>query len=138
MTHSPEPWKVLKEGLSISDDGSRRIALACILDTGDLSDSGFANAKRIVLCVNALKDLPNDAIEGGWTAKGMAEYAKSLEQNQHDLVECLLRILVMAQAAGDESEKDSHNPYKAFLYEAGRLVRKCGTPEQQRILADDQ
>lgn len=97
-----------------------------------------ANDKRIVLCVNALEGVPTEALEGGWTAQGISTYAKSLERNQNDMVECLLRILVIAQTAGNEPEKDSNNPYKAFLYEAGQLVRRCGTEDQVRSLADNQ
>ena len=38
------------------------------------------DARRISTCLNACIDLSDDALEGGWTAKGMISYAKSLEQ----------------------------------------------------------
>lgn len=38
------------------------------------------DARRISACLNACIDLSDDALEGGWTAKGMISYAKSLEQ----------------------------------------------------------
>lgn len=137
--HTNEPWSLLPDGLTIVDNNNQEIATVCwrhkhLDDTGETS----ANANRIVSCVNALEGVPNDALDGGWSAEGISVYAKSLERNQNELIECLLRILVMAQAAGDESEKDSNNPYKSFLYEAGQLVRRCGTEDQVRSLADNQ
>lgn len=38
------------------------------------------DARRISACLNACIDLSDDDLEGGWTAKGMISYAKSLEQ----------------------------------------------------------
>lgn len=38
------------------------------------------DARRISACLNACNGLSDDALEGGWTAKGMISYAKSLEQ----------------------------------------------------------
>lgn len=137
--HTNEPWSLLPDGLTIVDSNNQEIATVCcrhkrLDDTGETR----ANANRIVSCVNALEGVPKDALDGGWSAEGISEYAKSLERNQNELVDCLLSILVMAQAAGDEPEKESNNPYKAFLYEAGRLVRRCGTEDQVRSLADNQ
>ena len=38
------------------------------------------DARRISACLNACIDLSDDALEGGWTAKGVISYAKSLER----------------------------------------------------------
>ena len=38
------------------------------------------DARRISACLNACNDLPDEALDGGWTAKGMIGHAKSLEQ----------------------------------------------------------
>lgn len=151
--HTPEPWAtdyrqftgidgIDAYAQEIFDSSGNPIAqlewYPVYLGNGVTGTNRKANAKRIVLCVNALEGVPTEALEGGWTAQGISAYAKSLERNQNDMVECLLRILVMAQAAGDESEKDSNNPYKAFLYEAGQLVRRCGTEDQVRSLSNNQ
>lgn len=38
------------------------------------------DARRISACLNACNGLPDEALDGGWTAKGIDGYAKSLEQ----------------------------------------------------------
>lgn len=38
------------------------------------------DARRIRACLNACNDLPDEALDGGWTAKGVISYAKSLER----------------------------------------------------------
>lgn len=38
------------------------------------------DARRISACLNACNDLPDGALDGGWTAKGIDGYAKSLER----------------------------------------------------------
>lgn len=38
------------------------------------------DARRISACLNACNGLPDEALDGGWTAKGIDGYAKSLER----------------------------------------------------------
>ena len=38
------------------------------------------DARRISACLNACNGLPDEALDGGWTAKGMIGHAKSLER----------------------------------------------------------
>ena len=47
------------------------------------------DARRISAVLNACIDLPDEALAGGWTAKGMIAYAKSLEQKNAELLEAL-------------------------------------------------
>lgn len=54
------------------------------------------DARRISACLNACNDLPDEALDGGWTAKGIGCYAKSLERqiealkaDQAELLEAL-------------------------------------------------
>lgn len=67
----------------------------CIATVFDLSAEGggeeaaIENCRRIVACVNACAGLPQDALDGGWTALGMSEYAKSVEQQRDDLLAAL-------------------------------------------------
>lgn len=44
------------------------------------SNIAEANSERIVSCWNACEGVDQETLEGGWTAKGMSDYAKSLEQ----------------------------------------------------------
>lgn len=52
-----------------------------------------ANARRIVSCVNALDGLPQDALDGGWTAKGASAHAKRLETVNEDLLDALSEMV---------------------------------------------
>ena len=54
------------------------------------------DARRISACLNACNGLPDEALDGGWTAKGIGGYAKSLERqiealkaDQAELLEAL-------------------------------------------------
>ena len=54
------------------------------------------DARRISACLNACNDLPDEALDGGWTAKGIDGYARSLERqiealkaDQAELLEAL-------------------------------------------------
>lgn len=51
-----------------------------------------ANAKRIVACVNACEGISTQEIDGGWTARKLDAYAKSLEQ-QIDALKTELAML---------------------------------------------
>lgn len=57
-------------------------------------EGSLANARRIVQCVNACEGLPNDALDGGWTAKGASAYAKRLE----DAVKAFLEAAILLPA----------------------------------------
>lgn len=48
-------------------------------------DVGEAHAKLIAACVNACEGLPDGALDGGWTAKGLSAYAKCLEDTRDEL-----------------------------------------------------
>lgn len=74
IKHTNEPWNAgffTGEGFNI-----------CANDTGIV----IGNIKheedrdRIVSCVNACADVTDEQFAGGWTAKGISDYAKSLEQ----------------------------------------------------------
>lgn len=58
------------------------------------------DARRISACLNACNDLPDEALDGGWTAKGIGGYAISLERqiealkaDQAELLEALKALV---------------------------------------------
>ena len=64
-----------------------------------------ADAKRISAVLNACIDLPDEALAGGWTAKGMIAYAKSLEQKNAELLEALNDLLEQTGVDGWWADK---------------------------------
>jgi hypothetical protein len=42
--------------------------------------------RRIVACVNACAELPQDALDGGWTALGMSRHARNVEKQRDELL----------------------------------------------------
>lgn len=90
----------------------------CMVDTmgeiqGDEVDQEFA--RRLVACWNALEDLPQAALDGGWTRAGLEAHALKLEQQarqmqaqRDELLAALRRLLAsdptgaIAQATDDE------------------------------------
>ena len=75
--HIKYPWR--NDGTYISD------ATGMCIDPNVMG--GEEVASRIVACVNACAGLPQDALDGGWTALGMSKYAKSVESQRDELLE---------------------------------------------------
>jgi hypothetical protein len=80
--HSPTPWKASQlfgDELGIDDADGDEV-------TGFMD---AADARRIVACVNACDGLPQDALDGGWTALGLSKHAKALEKQRDQLLAAL-------------------------------------------------
>lgn len=52
-------------------------------------EPGKANARRLVACWNALIDLPQAALDGGWTRAGLESYGLKVERERDELLEVL-------------------------------------------------
>jgi len=61
-----------------------------------------ANAKRLIACWNALEDLPQDALVGGWTRAGLEAYGKRMEEQRDELLAELTRLVEVIEAQGYE------------------------------------
>jgi hypothetical protein len=48
-----------------------------------------ANARRLVACWNALIDLPQDALDGGWTRAGLEAYGLQMKAQRDELLAAL-------------------------------------------------
>jgi hypothetical protein len=44
------------------------------------------DARRIVSCVNALADLPQEALDGGWTRAGLEAYGNRMKAERGELL----------------------------------------------------
>lgn len=67
-----------KRSLRIATDQDESLASTGTSDV--LRDSWEANARRLVACWNALIDLPQEALDGGWTRAGLEAHALKMEQ----------------------------------------------------------
>lgn len=47
------------------------------------------NARRLVACWNALADLPQEALDGGWTRAGLEAYGLRMEKQRDELLAAL-------------------------------------------------
>jgi hypothetical protein len=107
--HLPGIWTVDEE--TFDNDGcpetvirslNGAAVIAVAIDFGENNPlMREANARRIVACVNACDGLPQDALDGGWTAAGMSAYASRLERHNADLIEALQMIADVLERVGD-------------------------------------
>jgi hypothetical protein len=107
--HLPGLWTVDEE--AFDNDGypetvirglGRAAAIAVAIDFGENNPlMREANARRIVTCVNACDGLPQDTLDGGWTAAGMIAYASKLERHNAELIEALQMIADQLERVGD-------------------------------------
>ena len=51
-----------------------------------------ANARRLAACWNALEDLSQDALDGGWTRAGLEAYGLQMKAQRDELLEALHHI----------------------------------------------
>lgn len=100
--HTPGRLKVgSKVAVAIYTDAGHPV---CIVDTmgeiqGDSVDKEFA--RRLVACWNALEDLPQEALDGGWTRAGLEAYAKRMEAQRDKLLAALERTTEMCEQYAD-------------------------------------
>ena len=77
--HTPGPY-----GYGEDNDGWYLESLSAKAKLGHGGEIAYClsknDARRISACLNACNDLPNEALGGGWTAKGIGGYARSLER----------------------------------------------------------
>lgn len=65
-------------------------AICFMAHSGEPDNSEYeANARRLVACWNALEDLPQAELDGGWTRAGLEAYAKRMEAQRDKLLAAL-------------------------------------------------
>ena len=52
-----------------------------------------ADARRLQACWNALEDLSQDALDGGWTRAGLEAYGLEMKAQRDELLEALQAII---------------------------------------------
>lgn len=68
----------------VTEDGKRKIAITHFLET--TGNEHIDNARRLVACWNALVDLPQAALDGGWTRAGLEAYGIKMKQQRDELL----------------------------------------------------
>ena len=66
------------------------------------------DARRISACLNACNDLPDEALDGGWTAKGIDGYARSLERQIEALKADQAELLEALEALVNDFGRDGY------------------------------
>ncbi|QFY42954.1 hypothetical protein F6R98_10295 [Candidatus Methylospira mobilis] len=89
-SHENEPWYVAEtEPGYITGPGCKLIANFMLYATSESDEQSILNMRRAVACVNACAGLPQDALDGGWTAAGASTYAAKLEKQRDRLLAAL-------------------------------------------------
>jgi hypothetical protein len=87
MSTKHTPGRLIARNFSIYElDGMQPIADACIGLNGDRSSE---HARRLAACWNALEDLSQDALDGGWTRAGLEAYGLEMTAQRDELLEAL-------------------------------------------------
>lgn len=124
--HTPEPWGIKENTPTIRD--SRGIAILRCESGAIITENDKANASRIVACVNACAGLPDDALDGGWSAVGLSAYAKRLEADlaavtaQRDELLQAMRQIAFATAPEPDDGSEHENAYSLAM----GAIEKCG------------
>lgn len=118
MKHTKEPWTLTDGGTFVEVIAGEKTVLPAIRK----SEAG-EDFRRIVACVNACTGLPNDALDGGWTAAGLSAYAKQLEQQRGELVAAL------KEAAKIVNDVTDYGEFSTLQGEWRDLIAKVGAGE---------
>jgi hypothetical protein len=84
------------------------------------------DARRLVACWNALEDLPQDALDGGWTRAGLEAYGLQMKAERDRLSAInaeLLEALEEAQAAMNDHVSAYPHMDKGYMVDARSSAR---------------
>lgn len=99
-----------------------------------LSKKCKSSEEYIEKCVKACDGLPNNALDGGWTAKGIIAYAKKLENLAEQIIKSSEDYMTEVDDCwdlGDELTesmldklKDKHRALQSAIYEFRKIKAK--------------
>jgi len=76
--------KLIARSFSIyAEDGKTPVADTCL--NNSVAGHDVANARRLAACWNALEDLSQDALDGGWTRAGLEAYGNRMKAQRDSL-----------------------------------------------------
>ena len=69
------------------------------------ADNSGEHAKRMADCWNALSDLSQDALDGGWTRAGLEAYGNRMKSQRDELLAALRYIVGCSAPMTDQQEQ---------------------------------
>ncbi|WP_071912756.1 hypothetical protein [Aeromonas sp. SCS5] len=128
--HTPEPW-------AVHQDASGDVFISSAVTSFHIAEVGseddetvFADASRIVACVNACAGLPQEALDGGWSATGISAYAADLEKQVRHFQERLAVFQAQFSMAKDLIH-DLRTPVETGLHNAKVMRCELGVEKRQ-------
>lgn len=111
--HTKEPWKFLEP------QGVLSCEVVCA-DGVTIAEVEYEpDAHRIIACVNACEGVTQEMFDGGWSAKGISDYAKNLER-QRDVAWKELREI--REALGANPEESTADEVRSIVAQRGTLL----------------
>jgi hypothetical protein len=89
--HTPGRWQIFNGEDCYLVGASHNCTVARIMHPP--VGSALANARRIAACVNALADLPQAALYGGWTRAGLEAYGVRMKAERDELLAALSEFI---------------------------------------------
>ncbi len=99
--HTPEPWQVHHDASGGVFVSSEKTSFHIAEIGSDDDEAVIPDALRIVACVNACAGLPQESLDGGWSAAGISAYAKDIERQRDELLAALeLMVAIHDEPSG--------------------------------------
>lgn len=124
--HTPEPWVIDGQCAAAAESDQVNSGYYTAICKGP---DGEANSRRIVACVNACAGLPQEALDGGWSATGISAYAADLEKQVRHFQE-RLAVFQAQFSMAKALIHDLRTPVETGLHNA--KVMRCELGVQKR------
>lgn len=136
MVGQVEGWNCYHDGIGSSCNSGIRIAdtgeviALAVAHTTDLSANPDCrpNARRLVACWNALIDLPQAALDGGWTRAGLESYGIKMEQQRDELLELVASFAQLFDEWEQIIPQDARAEFHPVYEQARAAIAEAGVP----------
>jgi hypothetical protein len=99
-----------------AENTKKIIAITGFCGAPDEAES-IANTERLTACWNALSDLSQDALYGGWTRAGLEAYGNQMKAQRDELL-AALRYIVGCSAPMTEQQKQCWDVMRSAIAKA--------------------
>jgi len=87
-----------------------------------VNEADEENARRLVACWNALEDLSQDALDGGWTRAGLEAYGLQMKAQRDELLAALKALDEAYCRAGSPLTRDERTEDRKRLIAARKAI----------------